>query len=137
MKDGSKIVLTVGALSVGLLTIWSMKRRKEKPNLYIRKTLPFGWNAMTIPPMGIFITEANQSNTELLRHELTHWGQYQKRGLVPYYFGYAIEAFKFGYDDMPMEVEARSNENEYCRTNYTQAVRDGDARTVYNPDFRK
>lgn len=43
---------------------------------------------------------------------------------------------QFGYDKMPMEIEARKNESDYCKNNYTECVRNGTAKTVYNPNFR-
>ena len=43
---------------------------------------------------------------------------------------------QYGYDKMPMEKEARKNETEYCKENYTGCVRTGQAQTVFNPNFR-
>lgn len=137
MAKTKTILIGAGVVGIGLLTLYSMKRRKEKPNLIIRDELPFGFNAMTIPPIGIFVSRCNLDNEKLLRHELIHWKQYSERGLVGYYLGYALQALQFGYDKMPMEHEARWNEDAYAKSNYTEAVRSGDADTVYDPDFRK
>lgn len=124
-------------IGAGLLTIYSMKRRKEKPDLIVRDSLPFGFNAMTVPPVGVFVARCQLNNKELLSHELVHWEQYSRMGLIPFYLGYVIQLAKFGYDKSPMEREARRNENKYCRENYTEAVRSGAAKTVFNPGFRK
>jgi hypothetical protein len=124
-------------MGIGALTLYSMKRRTEKPNLYIKDSLPFGFNAMTIPPLGIFVTRNQSGNDALLNHELVHWNQYARVGLIPYFFGYMVQRLRYGYDKMPMEQEARSNENAYCRENYTEAVRTGLSGTVYNPNFRR
>ena len=43
---------------------------------------------------------------------------------------------QFGYDKMPMEMEARANESDYCKENYTECVRNGKSNTVNNPNFR-
>jgi hypothetical protein len=137
LKERTKILLGVGALGVSLLTVYSMNQRKRKPNLIIKKSLPFGFNAMTVPPIGIFIRRDQVENGALLQHEVIHWNQYRRRGLLPYYLGYFSEMMKYGYDGMPMEYEARINENDYCRKFYTDAVRMGAAKTVYNPAFRK
>ena len=137
MSKSKGLWLGAGIVGVGLLTIYSMNQRKKKPNLIIRDSLPFGFNAMTIPPIGIFVNRCNVDNKKLLCHELMHWKQYQDRGLIPFYVGYAIQKIRYGYDRMPMERECRVGENDYARDNYTDAVRSGHAETIYNPDFRR
>lgn len=91
---------------------------------------------MTVPPLGIFITRDQLGNDALLQHELIHWRQFQQIGLLPYYARYFFEKMKYGYDHMPMEIEARQGETDDVKVNYTEAVRTGQARTVYNPNFR-
>jgi hypothetical protein len=94
-------------------------------------------NAVTLPPFGIFINIKQRRNLQLLRHELRHWAQYERMGLVRFCIGYMAANIKYGYDHNPFEIEARSNENHFARYNYTEAVRTGLARTVSNPNFRK
>ena len=91
---------------------------------------------MIVPAVGIFITEKEKDNQELLNHELIHWKQYQEEGLLmlPKYLS---EILKNGYDGNTYEVEARENESEYCKYNYTECVRTGKSVTAYNPNFRR
>lgn len=96
------------------------------------KKLPFNYNAITVPPFGIFSTS---NEVALIEHERVHWQQYQRMGLLPYYINYAIGSAQ-GYDANPMEMEARANETDYCRANYTACVRSGQAKTIANPRFR-
>ena len=75
----------------------------------------------------------------MIKHELIHWQQYQREGLIPFIFNYGFEAIKNGYDANKYEIEARvkSGENNYAVYNYTNAVRTGQAKSVYNKNFRK
>lgn len=126
----SGIIIGSGAL------INSIQKKNDKPPVYYLKSLDNNYNARTIPPFGIFILESEKNNKALLDHELIHWKQYQRMGLVEYYSEYSRQMKQFGYDKMPMEVEARSNESDYVKYNYTEAVRNGTAKTIYNPKFR-
>lgn len=109
-----------------------------KARFYYVSRLPFGYNGLTFPPFGIYIVEKHRENEMLRRHELAHWEQY--RGLGGLLFGilYAFQYVVYGYDRMPMEVEARrvSGEKESCIYNYTSCVRSGCALTIFNEDFR-
>jgi hypothetical protein len=49
---------------------------------------------------------------------------------------YIINNIINGYDKNSYEVEARVNESQYCRYNYTECVRTGESSTAYNPNFR-
>ncbi len=109
--------------------------RKKQPTIYYKEKLPFNYNALTVPPFGIYIKQEHEGNSALFQHELIHWRQYQRMGLVPYYFNYAV-GMASGYDNHPMEKEARANESEYCQNNYTECVRNGTANTVHNSTFR-
>ena len=109
----------------------------NSPKIYYKKTLPGNYNALTLPPFGIFILESEKQNKHLLQHELIHWEQYNKMGLVNWLLNFSSELNKFGYDKAPMEIEARKEECNFCKTNYTQCVRNGKSKTVFNPQFRK
>ncbi|WP_204343853.1 hypothetical protein [Psychroserpens algicola] len=67
---------------------------------------------------------------------MMHWKQYQKKGLIGFYYDYYNELKIYGYDKMPMEIEARFWESDNCKLNYTECVRSGKSVTVFNPDFR-
>lgn len=131
-----QIITAVGIIS-GLIMIYNaaQRRRKDIP-LFIRKTLAKNYNARTIPPFGIYVKESEKDNQALIEHEKIHWKQYQEKGLINFYSDYSKELKQFGYDKMPMEKEARKYENEYCKENYTNCVRTGQAKTVFNPNFR-
>ena len=130
-------VILGSIFSVLLFAAYNAYQRQKSPRIYIRKKLSSGYNARTIPPFGIYIDESEQNNQELINHELVHWKQYQKKGLLNYYFRYFNELNEYGYDKMPMEQEARANESKYCKNNYTKCVRSGEANTIYKPDFRQ
>jgi len=86
---------------------------------YVRWVLP-PYRAMTIPPFGIFIKKRYKNDKRILNHEIIHWEQYQKLGLLTFYFRYFKQFIKYGYDKMPMEIEARYEEDEYTKKHYSK-----------------
>jgi hypothetical protein len=122
--------------ALGVTAYVAYSRRREAP-IIAMGALPFGFHAMTVPPVGIFIRRDVLDNQQLLQHERTHWRQFQDRGLAGFYSDYMYQLATRGYDAMPMEQEARSNESEYCQANYTECVRTGIANTIQNPKFRE
>ena len=130
-----KTELVIGATII--FVGYCLRKRFTGPDIFYRSELPHGYNAMTVPPFGIFILESERGNDALLQHEMMHWDQFVRNGLLPYYGRYFFEMHKYGYDNMPMELEARQNECEPCRREYTKCVRMGIADTVYAPDFRR
>ncbi len=129
------VIGIVGSIIV-CSVIYNEFQKRSEPNIFYRKNLAGNYNAKTIPPFGIFIKESERGNTALLEHEKVHWKQYREKGLVKFYYQYIKELKTYGYDQMPMEKEARANETEYCKNNYTQCVREGKAKTIHNPKFR-
>lgn len=137
MKDKSEKVLKIVAAGVAAFSAYSwLQRNRMQPPIFYREKLPGNYNAQTIPPFGIFILESQKENKALLDHELIHWRQYQEKGLIPFYNSYFAQLKRYGYDLAPMEIEARANETDFCKTNYTECVRNGQAKTVFNPNFR-
>lgn len=122
-------------IAAGALYVADLHWRRQPPKIYV-KSLRAPYNAKTIPPFGIFIDESQKDNNWLLLHELIHWRQYQQKGIFRFYADYAVQFLRYGYDAMPMEMEARIIESPEVRENYTEAVRSGRALTVYNPQFR-
>ena len=57
-------------------------------------------------------------------------------GLLRFYGNITYQRLKYGYDDMPMEKELRTNETDFCKDNYTECVRQCISNTVCNPQFR-
>lgn len=81
MTNTTKILI---GLSVGSLAlIWLHQARKKEPVIRSMKNIPFGQNAITLPPFGIFIAKSEVNNLALINHELVHWAQYQRMGLLP------------------------------------------------------
>jgi hypothetical protein len=131
------IKITIGSvLGITALSLYMRTFRKENPPIFYPKGLPFGYNGFVVPPFGVFIREKHKESKELLLHELVHWQQYQREGMLPFLFNYTSEALTKGYDKNPYEIEARYNESDFCKENYTHCVKNGLAKTVHNPDFR-
>lgn len=123
---------------VAFLLYAERQRKNNKPKIFIRKKLIGGYNGYAAFPFGIFIKESEKDNKMLIEHEMVHWKQFQREGLLPFLINYGLEALKNGYDKNIYEIEARelSGEKKQCLTNYTDCVRFGFAKTVTNPQFR-
>lgn len=134
MKRWQKIFLA-SAVGIGIYSLYM--RKKDNPPVFYPKWLPFGFNGFIVPPFGVFIREDYKNSEELELHELVHWKQYQREGLFWFLVNYTKETTKSGYDGNKYEVEARYRESDFCKSNYTYCVRNGEAKTVHNPDFRK
>ncbi|SED21380.1 hypothetical protein SAMN04489761_4645 [Tenacibaculum sp. MAR_2009_124] len=90
----------------------------KQPKIHYTKYIIAPFRGMTSPPFGIFIRKDLQGNQQILEHDLIHWKQYQRMGLIMFYFRYFIQLLIIGYDTMPMEMEARQNESENVKWNY-------------------
>ena len=130
-----KNIFWLGAGAITVFALYNHFQKLKPGKVYVRK-MAGNYNARTVPPFGIFISEAQKNNTALIAHEQRHWQQYQNMGLFNYYNTYAKQMKQYGYDAMPMEKDVRTNETEYCKQNYTDCVRKGLANTVSNPKFR-
>ena len=130
-------IIGVGAVSTILFGLYvnHQIKRDDVPVFLLNPNSKY--NAITIPPFGIFIKKEHRDNENLLNHEIMHWEQFRKLGLIKFYSNYIEEFKKLGYDDMPMEIEARFNESPYCKLNYTECVRKGFAKTICDENFRK
>ena len=129
--------IAIGIASV-LLVDYIFAQFNGKPKITYKENLPFNYNAQTIPPFGIRIQNEDKENKILLTHEKVHWEQYRKTGAIIFYLKYALQKLFYGYDKMPMEIEARklSGEKKECLTDYTACVRDGRANTINDVNFR-
>ena len=114
----------------GVLLYSELQRNNSSPSIFYVRELPSGFNALTIPPVGIFILEKHRFNVELLEHELIHWEQFQREGFLPFTYGFIKEYILKGYDLNSYEIEARFNESEFCKTNYSYCVEAGLSNTV-------
>jgi hypothetical protein len=63
------------------------------------------WGNFILIRRGVTVTE------KLLAHELAHVRQWQTRGLVPFLWHYLTGLIRYGYQDHPLELEARAAEH--------------------------
>ena len=56
---------------------------------------------------GIFVRTEQSHDRETLVHEYVHVAQYEKLGIEGFLMQYVVQVFKNGYDNAPMEREAR------------------------------
>jgi hypothetical protein len=118
--------------------IYIKKQQENKnPKIFYRKKLFNNYNGYILPPFGIFIKESEKNNVALFEHEKIHWEQFSRMGILNFALSYFNQTVKNGYDKNIFEIEARKIEDEYCKLNYTECVRKGISKTVYNPNFRK
>ena len=106
------------------------------PKLYYWR-YTFGYNGFCLPFFGVVLNAKQAGNTLLIEHEMVHWHQFKRYGLLGFMARYLYHACTVGYDRNPLEVEARFREPDYVKYRYTDAVRKGESLTVSNPDFRK
>jgi hypothetical protein len=71
-----------------------------------------GFDAITLPPFGIFAKEERMTDPILCKHEMCHWEQWQRMGTIKFYLTYLWYSFRYGYWYNPMEVEARQAQNK-------------------------
>jgi hypothetical protein len=69
-----------------------------------------GFAGITLPPLGIYILAERIHDSRLIRHELAHWAQAQRMGIVRWAITYLFYNVRYGYWDNPLEVEARAAE---------------------------
>ena len=111
------------------------KRQQSEVRIYYVNRLPFNYNGLVVPAVGVFIKKSERNNKVLLEHEMIHWRQYQEEGLfmLPKYL---LENLRYGYDHNKYEIEAREHESDYCKYSYTECIRTGISKTANNPKFR-
>ena len=71
---------------------------------FLRKAGRWG---ICLPPRAIYVLPEHYENRELLRHEGRHWLQYERMGAFRFYTIYLWLLVRHGYENHPMEVEAR------------------------------
>ena len=70
-----------------------------------------GFHGVALAPWGIYIRPAAMHSQRLIRHEQAHWRQWLRMGTVMFYATYLWQIVRYGYENAPMEVEARAAEN--------------------------
>lgn len=86
----------------------------KRPKIYYVKWLPSA-KAITAPPFGIFIKTKYKGVKGIRIHELTHWRQYLRMGLLKFYWNYFKESLFNDYVHMPMEREAENRQKVFSR----------------------
>ena len=86
-----KILIGVG-VGLAALTVYSLYQKANKPNLYIRNSLPFGANAITLPPVGVFVDKNHAADIDTLNQTLCDWERYQRSGWFLYYLQNGVRA---------------------------------------------
>lgn len=81
-------------------------------------TILLKWRGICLYPFCILIRNQYKGNFGLLRHEVIHWKQAKRMRAILFYLRYVIQFIIFGYDNMPMELEARQGESWYGMWNY-------------------
>jgi len=95
------------------LIIMTLNLIKHPFVFYIPFNIPGEQMACTIPPFGIFIESGikksnfNDPCLHPLKHEMIHWEQYEKMGLISFYYNYLKCYLKSGRINNWMEEEAR------------------------------
>lgn len=118
-KNHTGLLLAVGA--VAALGIYSAYRRNGKPSLFIRDWLPFGKSAMTVPPWGIMVRDADKCNVKLLEGQVSNWKKFQDAGLLGYYLAWLRGEVVSGYNfPVVNNVHFKSREDFYSDGSYTE-----------------
>ena len=82
--------------------------KAKKANFLVALWLKgWGYKGITLPPFGVYILKEDMDDQELVRHELIHWDQYKRMGLIKFYTTYFYYSVRYGYKKNPMEIEAR------------------------------
>lgn len=86
-----------------------MIKEARGPIRWILRKTPY-WG-ICLPPFGVYILKERMDNERLIRHEQCHWDQYLRMGVIKFYAVYLYKHFKYGYENNPLEVEARQAED--------------------------
>lgn len=66
-----------------------------------------GYEGITLPPFGIYILASHLNDQKLIKHEMCHWEQAHRIGILKWYTLYLYYNLRYGYWNNPFEVEAR------------------------------
>jgi hypothetical protein len=114
MTRGQAGILGFGIGLVAVLALMGhwLRHPRTIPLVRVRALPELGgrvWRAWTLPPFGILLVE-DQVSPELIAHELEHWRQWEERGTFAYAVDYGAQVLRYGYEQAPMEVQARAAE---------------------------
>lgn len=71
---------------------------------YLRQA---GFRAITLPPWGVYMLPGSLDDWGLRDHEIVHWHQAQRLGILRFYSLYLWYQVRYGYEHNPFEIEAR------------------------------
>ena len=86
-----------------------IKEAKHLVKLFLTRT---GYAGITLPPFGIYILKERMGDELLKLHEMVHWEQYQRMGVIRFYVNYLWYNIRYGYWNNPMEIEARKKSED-------------------------
>jgi hypothetical protein len=92
-----------------LKKVYMIKEANHLVKLFLTRT---GYAGITLPPFGIYILKERMSDELLKRHEMVHWEQYQRMGVIGFYVTYLWYNIRYGYWNNPMEIEARKKSED-------------------------
>ena len=81
----------------------------NKPWRWIMTIFDFG--AITLPGRRVVMMDWLLRDENLIAHELAHVEQYERLGTARFLWRYFVLLLRYGYDDHPMEIEARRHES--------------------------
>ena len=94
-----------------ILLVLILNIKKTERVFYLPFEIPGTQMAATLPPFGIFIEDKFEDEGDgpgsILKHEKVHWKQYQRMGLIKFYYTYLTLYAKHGRINNWMEAEAR------------------------------
>lgn len=64
--------------------------------------------AQVLLPNIVFLKTGVTASTTLVAHELVHVHQIKRYGLLRYWVQYLVLLWRYGYEEHPMEIEARA-----------------------------
>ena len=111
LKKAGLIILSIFVALILMMVIMSQSAIKKDPPIRYVNKLPGDIFAITLPPFGVliereYINEGREKGSTWL-HEMIHWQQYQRYGVLGFYGRYIKDWMRFSYEEHPMEVEAR------------------------------
>ena len=62
-------------------------------------------------PFVLFSQSQNEVSDQLFRHELEHIYQIRRDGFLRFYLTYLYHAIRYGYKNIPYEIEARDKQD--------------------------
>lgn len=74
---------------------------------WLRAAIPH-MDGITLPPFGVYLRPGHEQDDALIRHEAVHWAQYERMGILRFYSQYLWQLAWYGYEQHPMEQEARA-----------------------------